>query len=110
MQPHRWTTAALTAGFLFLAPVAGAQTPAADGSLEQTLQALQSELAELRKGQQAIRQELQQIRRDMAKSVKPAAPSRPQADLSKVSLSFEGEPSKGDADTKLVLMDFFDYQ
>lgn len=110
MQRHRWTAMLGIAGLLTLAPLAGAQTPAPEAGLEETLQALQRELAELRQGQKVIRQELQKIRQEMARSVKPAAPNQPQQDLSKVSLPFAGEPTKGDAEARLVLMDFFDYQ
>lgn len=108
----RWKFAGLMALLLVFAPFVGAQEGASeDQSVEEMLRALTAEMAELRKGQQGIRRELLQIRQEIKNSAKAApAARRPSVDLSKVTLSVEGEPRKGDADTRLVLMEFFDYQ
>lgn len=93
------TPAILTILTLFYAQAVPAQQPSAE-----ELKGLREEIKALKEGQTAIQKDLQEIK-NLLRS-RPAQPAAPRD----IVLNIDGDPFKGDKNTKLVLVDFSEYQ
>lgn len=74
---------------------------------------LRREVEELKKGQQAILQqmlELRQLIQVRGQTAPAAAPAAPPPDVRNVPLSVKGRPSRGDDGARVTLVEFTDYQ
>ena len=96
---HRF---ALCAFLLALALVSPALAQDADGQLRQEIEAL-------KKGQQQIQKDLQEIKKLI--QARPAAPARPAGpDVKGKVFDIGSNPVKGSKDARLTLIEFTDYQ
>jgi protein-disulfide isomerase len=75
---------------------------------------LRRELEELKKGQQAIQQQLQEMRQILqdrgSAAGAPAPAGTPAPNVKDVPLSVKGRPSRGDGGARVTLVEFTDYQ
>jgi hypothetical protein len=69
------------------------------------LKPILEEMKDLRKGQESIQKELQEVK----KLLKGKAPARA-AEFKEATINIAGDPFKGDKNAKLTLIDFTDYQ
>ena len=93
--------AVLSAGLLALATAPAAIAQASDQELKQEIEAL-------KKGQQQIRTDLQEIKKLLQQRNRPAPPSGPNVN-GKV-FDIGNNPVKGEPTAQLTLIEFLDYQ
>ena len=104
----RRTPASLGILFVFLAVLAQGQTqsrkaaPAQQSGKE--VEELRNEIRELRQGQEAIRKELEEIKRLLLAKAAPARPAPPDK------INIAGRPIRGDENARVVMVEFSDYQ
>ena len=107
MREQRRHTASALILSLCLAPFVA--TPAVRG--QETEKDIQQQLDELRKGQQQLRDELQEIKRLLqAPTRQPAARPDPSALVKDKVFSLGENPVKGEVSARLTLVEFLDYQ
>jgi len=95
----RWQAAVLGVGLL----AAGGGIPAQDD--------VSGEIEELRKGQQQILQQIQELRQLLqARAGQPAAAGQPPPSVKDVVLDVKGRPSRGSDKALVTLVEFTDYQ
>lgn len=78
-------------------------------STAQEVQALREQVRELQEGQEAMRKELQEIRRLLEQAMR-AGPAQPPAPRGPATVSLDTDPHLGSDAAKVVLIDFSDYQ
>ncbi len=71
---------------------------------------LRSEIEALKEGQEAIQEELQEIKNLLSTRLAPAPAAAPAPVVLNIDLDIEGSPFKGDRNAKLTLIEFTDYQ
>lgn len=79
---------------------------AEDAASTQDLQSIRQEIENLRKGQDAILKQMEDIKKLLASKPADKAPVR---DI-KVDINLEGEPMRGNKDAKIVLLEYSEYQ
>lgn len=96
-------------GFLSACLVAGiALTVSAPAQSADDTAGIKKDIEALKDGQQAIQKDLQEIKRLLAARPAAGAPAPEQA-LNAI-ISIDGEPTKGDKNAKLTLVEFSEYQ
>jgi hypothetical protein len=107
-EPRRHTASALVLVLtMCLAPFA-----AAGGAWAQAEeQDIQQQLEDLKKGQQELRDELQEIKKLLVAGTRqPAAPQDPSAKVKGQMFDLGENPVKGEVSARLTLVEFLDYQ
>jgi protein-disulfide isomerase len=100
----RFIAATVVAAIALFAGSGSAQAPAPSS---EELRALRQELEAIKRGQDQLRRDVQEIKTILQGSRAAAAPpAQPQ----NVVLGLAGEPTKGDANARVVLVEFTDYQ
>jgi hypothetical protein len=84
-----------------------AWAPAVPAQDREGLKALEREIEALKQGQERLHRDLEEIKGLLR--ARPPAATAPEEPKNLV-LSIDGRPAKGDADARLVLIDFTDYQ
>jgi protein-disulfide isomerase len=82
--------------------------PAFAASTKDEVIALKEEVQELRSGQDAIQNELAEIKKMIASGNQPSAPKQPEFEPREISIA--GAPFKGNADAQVTLIEYSDYQ
>jgi len=101
MKPRRFLAIAVATG-LWLLPIGH------HASAQQPVPISKDDIDALRKGQDAILKELQEIRKLLAAQARPAEPQGPNARA--ISLDVGGRPVQGDPKASVTLVEFSDYQ
>jgi protein-disulfide isomerase len=91
-------------GTLLLALMAGSSTSFAQSSDQE----LRDEIEALKKGQEQIQKELQEIKKLLQTQERPAAPSGP--DVKGKVFDIGSNPMRGEQTAKVTLVEFTDYQ
>ena len=100
----RFVAATVVAAIVLFAGPGSTQTPAPSS---EELRALRQELEAIKRGQDQLQRDVQEIKTILQGSRAAAAPpAQPQ----NVVLGLAGEPTKGDANALVVLVEFTDYQ
>ncbi len=84
--------------------LSGVQTVGAQS--DDDMKALKQEIQELRKGQEEIKKDIQELKGLLQRTAKAAPPPQPKEAV----VSIDDDPFKGEKTAKLTIIEFSDYQ